>query len=58
MMPQDNAYGKWPASGEIGILEGRNRIKEVKNDLLFGEFPRDDDDALAGRPETGFFCSI
>lgn len=37
MMPQDNVYGEWAASGEIDILESRNNLTEVSNNLNFGE---------------------
>lgn len=40
MMPQDNAYGKWAASGELDIFESRNNLTEVTNNLNFGEFVR------------------
>ncbi|CAN0424411.1 unnamed protein product, partial [Laminaria digitata] len=40
MMPQDNVYGQWAASGEIDILESRNNLTEVTNNLNFGNaFP-------------------
>ncbi|CAN0092643.1 unnamed protein product, partial [Ectocarpus sp. 12 AP-2014] len=40
MMPQDNAYGKWAASGEIDIFESRNNFTEAVNNLAYGNaFP-------------------
>eukprot|EP00752_Nemacystus_decipiens_P012339 g10939.t1 len=40
MMPQDNAYGSWSASGEIDIFESRNNFTEVVNNLHYGNaFP-------------------
>lgn len=40
MMPTDDAYGKWAASGEIDIMEARNTPVEVRGNLHFGgEFP-------------------
>lgn len=36
MMPQDNAYGQWSASGEIDIFESRNNFTEVVNNLHYG----------------------
>ncbi|CAN0397991.1 unnamed protein product, partial [Ectocarpus fasciculatus] len=36
MMPQDNAYGKWAASGEIDIFESRNNFTEAVNNLAYG----------------------
>ena len=36
MMPQDNKYGAWAASGEIDIFESRNDLTEVFNNLNFG----------------------
>jgi len=29
MMPQDQAYGPWPASGEIDIMEARGRLPRI-----------------------------
>ena len=38
MMPVDDAYGLWPLSGEIDIVEARGRIKdEVNGSIHFGE---------------------
>lgn len=31
MMPKNNAYGSWPASGEIDILESRGNLKQTCN---------------------------
>jgi beta-glucanase (GH16 family) len=36
MMPTDYAYGGWPMSGEIDILEARNRPMKVFGNLHFG----------------------
>ena len=38
MMPADNAYGSWPLSGEIDIMEARGRVlNEVNGTIHFGE---------------------
>lgn len=37
MMPQDNAYGKWAASGEIDVFESRNNFTEAVNNLAYGK---------------------
>ncbi|CAM9477420.1 unnamed protein product, partial [Discosporangium mesarthrocarpum] len=40
MMPEDNVYGKWAASGEIDIMESRNNMTEIFGNLNFGNaFP-------------------
>ncbi len=40
MMPQDDAYGGWAASGEIDIMESANATTEVGGALHFGgSFP-------------------
>lgn len=45
MMPQDNAYGKWAASGEIDIFESRNNFTEVVNNLHYGAWGADSEAA-------------
>lgn len=30
MIPKDNAYGNWPASGEIDIMESRGNSKDCE----------------------------
>jgi len=38
LMPQDQAYGPWPASGEIDIMEARGRLpREVSGALHYGK---------------------
>lgn len=42
LMPQDNTYGLWAASGEIDILEARGRLPgQVSHALHFGGTPPD-----------------
>lgn len=36
MMPRDNAYGGWPTSGEIDILESRGNENLVQNGVNIG----------------------
>jgi beta-glucanase (GH16 family) len=36
MMPSDDAYGQWAASGEIDIMEARNTPMEIRGNLHFG----------------------
>lgn len=37
LMPQDQTYGPWPASGEIDIMEARGRLpKQVSGTLHYG----------------------
>jgi beta-glucanase (GH16 family) len=36
MMPQDDAYGGWAASGEIDIMESANAMTQVSGALHFG----------------------
>jgi len=41
MMPQDDTYGTWAASGEIDIMESANAMDFVSGTLHFGgEFPQ------------------
>ncbi len=41
MMPQDDTYGTWAASGEIDIMESANEMDYVAGTLHFGgEFPQ------------------
>ncbi|CAM9913045.1 unnamed protein product, partial [Choristocarpus tenellus] len=37
MMPADNKYGMWAASGEIDVMESRNNMTEIFSNLNFGE---------------------
>ncbi|MFC6334164.1 glycoside hydrolase family 16 protein [Paenibacillus septentrionalis] len=38
LLPQDQAYGPWPASGEIDIMEARGRLpKQVSGTLHYGK---------------------
>lgn len=38
LMPQDQAYGPWPASGEIDIMEARGRLpRQVSGTLHYGK---------------------
>lgn len=38
LMPQDDAYGTWPASGEIDIMEAKGRLPEqVSGTLHYGK---------------------
>lgn len=38
LMPQDQTYGPWPASGEIDIMEARGRLpKQVSGTLHYGK---------------------
>jgi len=38
MLPQDDAYGTWPASGEIDIMEAKGRLpKQVSGTLHYGK---------------------
>jgi len=59
-MPKYNAYGSWPASGEIDLLESRgNRelvmngvnigVEQIGSTLHFGPYP-----ALNGYPTSNF----
>lgn len=35
-MPRDNAYGTWPASGEIDLVEGRGNRELLQNGVNIG----------------------
>lgn len=38
LLPQDQAYGPWPASGEIDILEAKGRLpRQIAGTLHYGE---------------------
>lgn len=36
MMPQESAYGEWPASGEIDIMESRGNRNMFINGVNIG----------------------
>lgn len=36
MMPRNNAYGTWPASGEIDIMESRGNLNLVQGGVNIG----------------------
>lgn len=35
-LPKDNAYGAWPSSGEIDLLESRGNRELVQNSVQIG----------------------
>lgn len=36
MLPKHNAYGLWPASGEIDLVESRGNLRYMQNGVNIG----------------------
>jgi hypothetical protein len=36
MLPRHNAYGTWPASGEIDLVESRGNLRLMQNGVNIG----------------------
>jgi beta-glucanase (GH16 family) len=59
MLPQSNAYGGWPTSGEIDIMENRgDQINKIGGTLHYGNaYPNDQYDGTSYTLPSGDFTS-